>query len=148
MLHTFGPYVLMAVGLTLVLYALINSDKKAKLRDSGLEAEGIVFDVQNQRDYTFENEIMKEFQDRSKNIIVRFVTNKLEWVTAPIDQDFQMFYTWQYSQGDKVKVFYDPENPNNFYVDTKQSVLVGRLSLIASGAGMAVAGYYQIAHLS
>jgi len=147
MMQTFTPYILFAVGLTLILYAVINSDKKAKLRQTGQEAEGIIFDIdKGYQDFSIENEVLSTFQDRSKKVWVRFVTQKLEWVTAPIDQDFQIFFSFQYSKRDKVKIFYDSDNPNNFYVDTKQSALIGRLIILLSGVGMVIAGYTQLTH--
>jgi len=36
-------------------------------------------------------------------------------------QDFAIYFTNQYKVGDKVSVYYDIKNPENFLVDTKQS---------------------------
>ncbi len=55
-----------------------------------------------------------------------------------------MFYYRQYKVGDKVKVYYDKNNPSNFYVETKQSEMIGRLMFAAIGLGFFLVGLYGI----
>lgn len=100
--------------------------------------EGIIFD-QDENDFSF------YAADASKTkIVIRFVTQREEWITGVMNQDFQVLYTGQYKNGDKVKVYYDEKVPSNFYVDTKQPEWLGRLILGITGLVFALIGLYQL----
>ena len=77
-------------------------------------------------------------------VIIRFVTRKQEWITGPIDQDFKIFFTGQYKDGDTVKVYYNPTLPSEFYVDTKQSELVTRIIGGLTGTCLTIIGLYMV----
>ncbi len=133
-------YAFLVFGFGVMAYAFLKDSPKSKLKESGLEAIGIIF--AQDRDY-------KAFRLLNSNwvndtITVRFVTEKNEWISGEIDQPFQMFYNWQYKDGEKVKVYYDKDNPENFFVDTKQSELLGRISVALIGLSFAASGIYYI----
>jgi len=129
------PYALLLGGLILTAFACFFVSKKSNLKQTGIAVEGIVFDQGRSNDIDF---------NHNDKIIIRFVTKKQEWVTGPIDQDFQLFYTGQYKNGDHVKVFYNPAAPSEFYVDTKQSELITRLVGGLIGICLSTIGLYQI----
>jgi hypothetical protein len=144
MMHIFLPYSYFVIGLAILLYGLFKKDKKAILRQTGIQVEGIIFDMNRDYNTSIENEIISQFEDTNNKVVVRFVTEQLTWITAPINQDFRLFYLWQYSPGDKVLVFYDRDKPDNFYVDTKQSALLGRTILVISGVLLLLLGFQQM----
>jgi Protein of unknown function (DUF3592) len=134
MLESLIPYIAIAIGIVAILYAVLkSSDQNAILRQTGQKVEGIIFN----RDYSTYDSNTKD------KVTVRFVTDKLEWITADINQDFSFFYTGQYKPGDKLIVYYDKEDPNKFYVDTKQSEVIGRLIGIIVGFIFIAFGVYQ-----
>jgi hypothetical protein len=81
---------------------LISDNPKWKFNlDDWKKAEGIVFRVINQEDFIYE---------------IRFVTDKLEWITAiPSTYSFSSFNSL--SEGDKVEVYYNSKKPNEFSVN-------------------------------
>ena len=131
-------YAFIAIGLGTMVYAFFKDSPKGKLKETGFEAIGIIFT--QDRDY----KIFRFLNSNGVNdaITVRFVTDKKEWISGLIDQPFQLFYTWQYKNGEKVKVYYDRDNPGNFYVDTKQSELMGRIFVALIGISFAAIGIY------
>ena len=77
-------------------------------------------------------------------VTVRFVTKNKEWITGNLKQEFAIFFTGQYKIGESVEVYYDPKNPSDFFVDTKQSGKTGRLLLAAIGVIFFLIGVYQL----
>lgn len=77
-------------------------------------------------------------------VIVRFVTQNKEWITGDINQEFAAFFTGQYKEGQSVDVYYDPEKPSDFFVDTKQSETVSRVIFAAVGLSFSIIGLYQL----
>jgi len=129
------PYAFLAFGLSLIAFACFFIPKKSSLKENGIPADGIVFEqgMSGDSDINVNNKIT-----------IRFLTKKQEWITGPIDQDFQLFYTGQYKNGDHVKVFYNPSKPSEFYVDTKQSELLTRIIGGSIGVCLVAVGLYQI----
>jgi hypothetical protein len=123
-LQEYYPYIFIVGGVVLLFYGLIKNNNKADLKNKGIKVEGIIFKQeyqQNSSNYTIENPLIKD------KIIIRFVTLSQEWITAPIDQDFQMFYNSLYKDRESVTLYYDKDNPQIFYVETKQSELLVRV---------------------
>jgi hypothetical protein len=109
-------YASIAFGLGAMAYAFFMDSPKGKLKETGLEANGIIFT--QDRDY----KIFRLLNSNNVNdaVTIRFVTEKKEWISGLIDQPFQMFYTWQYKNGEKVK-FIMTRTIRQFLFDTKQS---------------------------
>lgn len=122
----YKPYYLFAGGIILIYGALFFKSKKNGLVEAGVETEGIVFSQDG-------------VLDISRSTTVRFVTENMEWITGKIDQDFQLSYISQYKNGDKVKVYYDKNNPYDFYITTKQNHQKGRIWIAI--VGLAVIGF-------
>lgn len=136
--NEFVYYAFMAFGAGATAYAIFKDSPKSKLKENGLEAEGIIFT--QDREYKMFRVLNSNYINN--NITIRFVTEKKEWITGEIDQPFQMFYIWQYKNGEKVKVYYDKDNPSLFFVDTRQSELIGRISVAFTGLNFAAVGIY------
>jgi len=129
------PYILIIAGLIGALLSIFKTTKNKILIQSGQKTEGIIFD---QRASSFDN------NNTNDKVVVRFVTDKQEWITKEIDQDFAVFFTGQYKKGDRITIFYDRNNPNNFYVANKQSETIGRVFLFVVGVTIAAVGLYQV----
>jgi Protein of unknown function (DUF3592) len=134
------PLLLVFIGIAGILYSIFKKTKNRALKDAGTETEGIIF-TQNREQKAFTG-INPYKPDIMNKVTVRFVTQKKEWITAEIKQDFATYFTGQYKQGDKVVLYYDPFDPKIFYVDTKQSELIGRILIAVVGIGLLLAGLH------
>jgi hypothetical protein len=132
------PYIFILIGLTLLLIAIFKKSSNARLKKSGLKAEGVIY---------AKGGASKSNSDESLNIqdkiTVRFLTNNDEWITADVNQDFASFFTAQYKEGEPVNIYYDPKNPSNFFVDTKQSEPGGKILFIIGGLIFCGVGIFQ-----
>jgi hypothetical protein len=135
------PYVFSVAGLAVITIAFFYTAKKNQLKETGIPVDGIIFrqDINNKYNQSYDS--ITPVNDK---ITVRFVTQKQEWITGEIKQDFQLFYTGQYKDGETIKVYYDPENPSDFYVDTKQSELISRVLIGLAGITLLLYGLYKI----
>ncbi len=139
-LQEYYPYIFIVGGVVLLFYGLIKNNTKADLKNKGIKAEGIVFKQeyqQNSSNSNIENPLIKDL------ITIRFVTLTQKWITAPINQDFQLFYNSQYKDGEAVTVYYDKDDPQNFYVVTKQSELLVRVLISCIGIIFITFGLYK-----
>jgi Protein of unknown function (DUF3592) len=131
------PFIFIVLGLVAVVFALRKSTKNEHLKKNGLKTEGIIFQVDIQNASSADSEL----NSTEQNVLVRFTTNADEWITEPISQDHAISFAGQYKQGDKLIIYYNPTNPKEFYVDSKQSEFIGRLvpailGLIIIGIGL------------
>jgi len=144
-LNEYLPYVFLLIGLALIGFAAFARSINSDLKQTGILVEGIIFEQDN-------GSITFSFGDTTNNsssvndkVSVRFVTlEKQEWITAPIDQGFQFFYSGQYKNGERVNVYYDKNNPYNFYIDTKQSELIGKILFAIIGIIFLIIGLYRL----
>lgn len=111
------------------------------LEKTGERCEGIIFKL----DYSNSFGSDTNSSSTKDKITVRFVTNKKEeWITEDLKTDFMISYTGQYKEGDKVAVIYNPENPSEFTIETKQSQTIGKLVLFFVGLIFVGAGIYEL----
>ena len=132
----YQPYIFIATGLLVLGFSVFSESGKSILKKTGVPVDGIIFE----QDYS-NNSGSTYTKDK---ISVRFVTQTLEWITGTIEQDFQTFYTGQYKNGETVKVYYDKDNPSNFYIDTKQSELIARIVIGLVGLLFSFIGIYGL----
>ena len=138
-LGQYQPYIILALGIILIIVALFYQSKTKLLETTGERCEGIIF----QLDYG--NSLGSDGTSSLKDkITVRFVTKNKEWITQDLHSDFTISYTGQYKEGDKVVVIYNPENPSEFMVETKQSEKTGRLVVLFVGLVFVGVGVYEI----
>lgn len=132
------PYIMIAYGLGTILYCLLTDTKYEKLKKTGLKAEGIIFDLD------YDANPITSFNDTNikDEVTVRFVTKEKEWITGKIKQPFVVYFTNQYKPGGKVIVYYNPDNPSEFFLDSKQSEFIGRLLFLVSGILTLALGLY------
>lgn len=130
------PYISLAAGLIALAVAGFWVSSKARLKQTGIPADGIIFEQ------VFDNSFDRSAK-RNK-ITIRFVTRTGDWITEIMEQDFSISFIGQYKDGETIKVYYNQENPTEFYVDTKQSEFLGRLILGLVGVVFLPVGLYKI----
>ncbi len=136
------PYFYIAFGLAGLLLSIFRKSTQSNLKDTGILVEGIVF---NQDFKENSNRSFNNFSANVKDkITIRFVTKDGEWITEDIKQDFGIYYTGQYKNGDKVKVYYNKDNPKDFYIDTKQSEFIVKIVFALIGLVLLSTGIYQL----
>ena len=134
------PIILILIGTTCTLFGIFKKSKESALKANGKKAEGIIFSLEASR----KNDIDAHARNVQDIVTVRFVTESQEWITAEVKQDFAIFYTKQYKEGDTVQVYYDPKNPKSFYVDLKQSETLSRLFFSVGGLILIGVGLYKL----
>ena len=141
-LNTYLPFIFLGIGSVSIAIAIFFKSSKSILKETGIEVEGIIF--KQERNTNFSTQIDDSSSSINNRITVRFVTKKQEWITEVIKQDFQLFYTGQYKDGNTIKIFYDESNPSNFFVDTKQSEFIVRIMFSIVGLVFISIGLYKI----
>ena len=104
------PYIFMGVGLIAILYSFFKKNKVAELKLTGEKTEGIIFEGGSSPNWSIDS------SSTSTSIMVRFVTKKKEWITADTQINTDSFPKY-YKAGDKLDIYYDPNDPYDFYVD-------------------------------
>jgi hypothetical protein len=139
-LELYQPYLLLLVGFVFMIISLLyKASKTENLDKTGERCEGIIFKL----DYSNTGSSLTGSAIKDK-ITVRFVTNKNEWITEDLQTDFVIAYSGQYKEGEKVAVIYNPENPSEFTIETKQSQSIGRLIFFFVGLFFVGLGIYEL----
>jgi hypothetical protein len=137
------PYLFLLIGLGGVLLAIFKKSGKANLKDTGEKAEGIIYALgQDSNDHSSfaQNSNIKD------KVTIRFLTADKRWVTGDLKQEFAAFFTRQYKEAETVNVYYDPKEPSNFFVDSKQSEKPARIIFAAIGVVLVSLGLYELLH--
>lgn len=135
-------YILILAGLIVLGLSFFGKSTRGNLKDSGILVEGIIFNQDFDNNY---NRSLDNFSRHVKDkITVRFVTKDGEWITEDIKQDFGIFFSGQYRNGDKINVYYSQDNPKNFYVDTKPSDFLAKFVFALVGLTLIATGLYQL----
>jgi hypothetical protein len=83
-------------------------EKKKRIIENGVEADGIVFD------FSEDNEVSTDINSPNAAMpLIRFVTKEGLWMTGKGEWSLTTL-----KQGDKVTVIYNPENPKEFIYRT------------------------------
>jgi hypothetical protein len=139
-LGQYQPYIILAIGIILIIVSLFYKSKVKTLEKTGERCEGIIFKLGYSNSFGAD---MTSSNVKDK-ITVRFVTKNKEWITQDLHSDFMISYTAQYKEGDRVNVIYNPENPSEFMVETKQSQTLGRLVGLFIGLAFVGTGIYEL----
>jgi Protein of unknown function (DUF3592) len=135
------PFLFLLIGLVAFLIPIIKKNRSISLKETGERVEGIIYELEQNTNHHSDADHTSSVMDK---VTVRFVTKKEEWITAEIKQPFTLFFTGQYKPGDRIDVYYDPINPSNFYVDTKQSELIARVIIAIVGLFFCLIGIYKL----
>ncbi|HEY0752010.1 MAG TPA: DUF3592 domain-containing protein [Chitinophagaceae bacterium] len=135
------PYIFILIGLGSTLLAIFKKSTTGNLKSTGQKTEGIVYALGQNLDTN--TSYTQNFNIKNK-VTVRFLTMDKQWITGDLKQEFAAFFTKQYKEGERVEVYYDPEKPTNFFVDTKQSEKAARIIVATVGIVLVSAGLYQL----
>jgi len=116
------PYIIVIIGIGFILLTYVQRKKYASLLKKGKQADGIVFDFESGG------------QDSPAYPIIRFVTEKQEWVTKTASMNLPSF-----KQGSKVTVIYDPENPGDFVINPESAAFL-QIVFIVLGCAAIIGG--------
>lgn len=135
-------YITLLAGAAFFVIAILMPSKQAALKKNGKKAEGVIFD------HNGEWNAMDDFStiqiNDSTRARVRFVTEKLEWITEDVRSGVGFQMNNSYKSGDKVTVYYDPATPTTFFVETGIPESVVRLIIIIAGLMMAGGAAYTL----
>jgi len=138
---TLRPFIFILVGIVLVLIVVLKKSTKSNLKHTGLKTEGVVYALAARANNTSSINDSVNVKDK---VTIRFVTQNKEWITGDIKQEFAAFFSGQYKEGQKVDVYYDPKNPSNFFVDTKQSEILSKIFFAVVGLTLILIGLYKL----
>jgi hypothetical protein len=124
------------LGFALILVSIFTSSTSKKLKESGTTVDGIIFSLGASNRVGSDN-YSTNVKDR---ITVRFLTTDNVWITEQLKANFLVAYIGQYKEGETVKIIYDPQNPSNFVITTKQSEKIGRVVVALGGIVFLVVG--------
>lgn len=108
--------VMLLVALTVIGLSIGILIKIQKVRKSGIEADGIIFDLEN----TVSSDSTVSYP------IVRFITEDNQWITQKATISAIPLI---YKKGKKVTVIYQKEYPSNFYIKDTFTYLIPLLVL-------------------
>lgn len=114
--------ILIVIGIAFIAGGNLRDKKYKKLLKTGKQADGVIF------------ELATTHQGNIDYPVIRFVTDKQEWITKTADIALSSF-----KEGDKVTVLYNPANPDDFTIKSATSSLINPLFIII-GALLVVAG--------
>lgn len=127
-------------GIACIAIAIFAASGNKKLKETGLTADGIIYSLEQNPNQSSSEVYTSNVKDK---ITVRFLTKEDVWITALLKMNFLVSYTGQYKAGEQVKVIYNPNNPSEFMIETKQSERIGRILFGIAGLAFLVLGIYQ-----
>jgi len=130
-------------GLACFAISVFAKTAHKKLSQSGLSAEGIIYKLELDNGSSRANGFSGKLKDK---ITVRFLTRENVWVTGEAKSQFLIFFTGQYKEGDLVRVKYNPDQPAEFILESRQSETAGRVIGVVAGLILVVSGIYQWIH--
>jgi len=127
-------------GVALIIISIFTSSANKKFKESGITVDGIIFSLGENSNRMSSDNYSTNVKDK---ITVRFLTVDNVWVTEQFKTNFLIAYTGQYKEGESVKVTYDPQNPSNFMIASKQSEKIGRLLFAVIGLLFLAVGIFK-----
>lgn len=126
--------VLIILSLVVILIAIIAFSKYKKISAIGIEADGIIFDIESSP-ITGDSTITFP--------IVRFVTERNEWITQKAAISI---IPYSYKKGQTVIVVYSKNNPTDFFIKSiwTNGVLI---AMIIIGLALLTYGVYFLVYV-
>jgi hypothetical protein len=128
------------LGLVLITISIFASSTDKKLKEVGITVDGIIFSLSEGSNRIDSGNYVTNVKDK---ITIRFLTTDNVWITGQLKTNFLIAYTGQYKEGQSVKVTYDPQNPSNFMIVSKQSEKIGRLLFAVVGLLFLITGIFK-----
>ena len=127
-------------GVALIIISIFTSSANKKFKESGITVDGIIFSLGENSNRMSSGNYSTNVKDK---ITVRFLTVDNVWITEQFKTNFLIAYTGQYKEGESVKIIYDPQNPSNFMIVSKQSEKIGRLLFAVIGLLFLAVGIFK-----
>ena len=131
-------------GIVSLIYYLIERKKQKNntIKETGVLTEGIISNLEKSpsSNNSFENNNL-EVMDK---VTINFKTKKNESITTELKQNLAIFYTGQYKIGEKIELYYNPTNPKQIYVETKQSESNSSLLIIGVSFVLILIGLFLL----
>lgn len=124
--------ILIIVSLVVILVAIINLGKYKKIAATGIQAEGIIFDIESS---TTTNNTAVTYP------IVRFLTEQNEWITQKASVSL---VPGSYKKGQPVTVVYLKDKPTEFFIKSNWTNTVLAIMIIIGLALLAYGVYLLI----
>lgn len=121
------------LGLALIIGGYTLLRKLDKMKQNGVLVEGIIFSFDGSSSYS----------GNDSGPVIRFVTKEGVWVTKEYSEGISHSFM---KSGQKVRVIYDPDNPENFVVSSTTPKWLPYLLLVI-GFGVFGYGTYQLVQL-
>ncbi|RFZ94069.1 DUF3592 domain-containing protein [Mucilaginibacter conchicola] len=109
----FNQLIILMAGLIFLLAGYFNLKRKRFLYDKGIGAEGVVISIERNDGFRFGKNA-----DINWFVTIRYLTNDKLWITKRYDE---LNETLPFTEGDKVKIIYDPADPEEFILDNSSS---------------------------
>jgi hypothetical protein len=136
----FIPYVFIIIGIVVIVVTVLAKPAVNRLAQAGEHCEGLIF----KQEYNEGNAMYSNAAGLKNKITIRFVTKEKEWVTEVLNTDFISLTPWQFKEGQKVQVLYDPKNPRDFTILNHQSPRLTKTILILVGTACIAFGIYKL----
>lgn len=121
----FTPIIFLIIGAVTFIFCFYLNQKRNKLLTTGIRVDGIVYGFTS-----------RSGDDSSANYpVIRFLTKRNEWITGTYKVSYPRFIL---KQGQKVEVFYNPDNPSDFILNLKADRW---LLLISAGVSIGCIGW-------
>lgn len=137
------PYLLLLAGSILIAVAFLYDPPVNVLTKTGILTEGVVFSKEYDGHIERPTVYPLEYTVYSK-LTIRFTTKDQEWITADRSPEFSNHYSGQFKEGDRVQLYYEEQNPRNFYVVAKQSITLKRILGALIGVGLLTVGIFRL----
>ncbi len=129
----------LGLGLVFIIAYFVKSYSVDNLLKNGVEVEGVIFDVEwESTESTFSSS-----NAQASYPVVRFVTNEGTWITKKSNQSGILI-----KQGQKIKLKYNPENPENFIITSGQFKWTSYIFLVAGFVSFGFGVYKLLDHVS
>lgn len=125
--------VLIALAITVIVIAIITLNKYKKISATGVEAEGIVFEVESSSSSVNTTTLTYP--------IVRFLTSKNEWITQKASVSI---VPGTYKKGQKITVVYLEDKPTEFFIKSPLTNTIFALMIFIALLLLAFAAYNLI----
>ncbi len=126
--------VLIILSLAVILIAIIALSKYKKISAIGIEADGIIFDIESSPT-TGDSTITFP--------IVRFVTERNEWITQKASVSI---IPYSYKKGQPVTIVYLKDKPTDFFIKSKWTNEV-LIAMIIIGLALLTYGVYFLVYV-
>jgi uncharacterized protein DUF3592 len=109
--------IIILVGVILIMLSLYFTFQFRIIKKKGVQVDGIIFDLEPSSSGSI----------RTTYPVVRFLTKEQEWITLTSKIGV---VPGVYKKGAKVSIIYEPENPQNFLINSKFTTTVPSIILL------------------